>query len=119
MAFCPICRIEFRDKIERCNECGVELVAELPPDVGARLELVEVYESYDQGEAKRIVALVNDQGIAVMMRDNQSSAFPTTVGTTGSKRVLVELGRVGEARGLIEAARMDEVISAEGQFLKS
>jgi hypothetical protein len=29
--FCPKCRAEFREGFSRCNDCGVALVAQLPP----------------------------------------------------------------------------------------
>lgn len=118
MPFCPTCRTEYRAEITDCADCKVALVAELPADVGAQLRLVEFYECYDQGEALRAVALLTDDGIAAMMRDNSSSSFPTTVGTSAARRVLVDTGKVGEARGLLEAARSDEVISTDGRFLK-
>ncbi len=30
--FCPICRVEYRQGFNKCSDCGVELVAELPPE---------------------------------------------------------------------------------------
>ena len=29
--FCPICRVEYLQGFTKCSDCGVELVAELPP----------------------------------------------------------------------------------------
>jgi putative signal transducing protein len=48
--YCPNCRGEFREGITRCPDCGVDLVAELPPPQTEELEWQDtavVYETND------------------------------------------------------------------------
>ena len=49
--FCPNCRVEYREGFERCSDCRVALVEELPEEVEPAphpdLRLVTVWETYD------------------------------------------------------------------------
>lgn len=48
--YCPKCRGEFQERVKRCPDCDVELVAELPPPATDELEwqdTVVVFETND------------------------------------------------------------------------
>ena len=61
--------------------------------------------------------LLEQNNIPSLVRDIRSSAFPTTVGRTGEKRIVVDKAKAEEARALIQEAIDDEAIAASGTFL--
>lgn len=49
MPFCPECRYEYTGDVDRCPDCGKELVAELPPlDEGDETSLEDKYRDWVQ-----------------------------------------------------------------------
>lgn len=65
MPFCPKCRSEFREGFKTCNTChGTPLVAELPPERGAALDLdeAEVEDALPIGFARGGASLVEVDG---------------------------------------------------------
>ena len=63
---CPRCRSEYRDGFVRCDDCDVELVANLPPAPGderSKIQLVDVFETGDPTAMTLLESLLGDAGI--------------------------------------------------------
>jgi hypothetical protein len=62
--FCPQCRTEYREGVVTCRSCGVELVAELPPEPEAEwAEFVTVFETGDAALFGVVKSLFQAEGI--------------------------------------------------------
>lgn len=64
MPYCPSCRYEYNEGIEKCSDCGTELVSEIS-DEDAAEELVPVYFSTDENEVMIVKTILEDAGIPV------------------------------------------------------
>lgn len=106
MPYCPICEAEYRDGVQRCSDCDVDLVAALPEqqpedtDPGA-VELTELANFGTAAEADMIRELLESNGISTVARGETdpigaaSLAEPVTL--------LVERRDLDRARGLYDA----------------
>ncbi len=116
MPFCPTCHAEYHAGTATCAECNVPLVAELA-DPRTETEMADLYVCYDAQQAERMAALLHGEGIAALVRDRSSSAFPTTVGTTAKRVVAVPAERRDHARQVIETAIADGVLPQDGELI--
>jgi hypothetical protein len=114
--YCPECGSEYRAGFDRCYDCDVELVDELPPEPEidhAVPPLVEVF-SASHVEADLVRAALVGHGIeAVMARPDQSSAYPMTVGSMGEGRVLVPEEQGQQALEIIGTLEEEEEVEPE------
>ena len=58
MAWCPKCRTEYQEGIEKCADCGSDLVDELPEEE----EIVAQDANADAEEGEAVERLVNEDG---------------------------------------------------------
>lgn len=69
MPFCPKCRYEFVEGIKTCNECGIDLVDELPEEESEEEEYqgewIKVLNVASNQEAEMIAGLLRTSGIPV------------------------------------------------------
>ena len=126
--YCPNCGAEYRAGFDRCHDCDVELVDELP--VAALPEetsvegwdldsdpprLVEVFAA-SRVEAELVRAALEGHGIpAVLAGEGTAGAYPLTVGALGEGRVLVPEERGQEALeviGTLEEEDEPEILAA-------
>ena len=67
MPFCPKCKSEFVEGIRTCNDCGADLVDELPQEIKKKLEeqikWVKVANVGTTIEAEMVVELLHSAGI--------------------------------------------------------
>jgi hypothetical protein len=119
MPFCPSCEQEYRPDVSVCPGCNVSLVAELDaPRRGSNDDTVDVFVCYDSQLVERVSELLRDAGVGALVRDRTSTAFPTTVGTSGERRIAVPSPQVGAAAAALERAVGDGVITRdEGEIL--
>lgn len=117
MPYCPIHRLEYRAGKTHCTEpgCNALLVDELPKE--EVLEFIDVYECYDLATADMIVTMLRENNIPAAYRDDISTAFPTTMGAEGHKRILAEKSAREQACKLIKQALEDAVIAESGRFI--
>ncbi|MEE8409895.1 MAG: hypothetical protein V3T05_09835 [Myxococcota bacterium] len=116
MPFCETCRAEYELDTATCAECNTTLVDALP-HVEISTDMTDVFECYDAQEAERVAEVLMVEGLAVLVRDRSSSAFPTTVGHTAKQLIAVPAAEQPLARNLIEAAVTDGIISSDGRLL--
>jgi hypothetical protein len=81
MPFCPSCQSEYRPGFTRCKDCDVALVESLPdaePEEGINtaVELVELATFPDAPEAEMICELLEENGIATVLRSDASVVSP-------------------------------------------
>lgn len=66
--YCPKCRSEYREGYTQCDECGVPLVAELPPEPeGKYVEWVTILTTMDDNAILVARSLLEDAGIPVFV----------------------------------------------------
>jgi len=87
MPFCPVCKSEFRAKFERCEECDVALVGELPAPPPAHPEppnpaFRPVYSTTELADAVLLASLLEGHGIDAEVENQRSGlyviGFPTS-----------------------------------------
>lgn len=79
MPFCPACRSEFRPGFERCEECDVALVGELPPESRvsnpAYVPRVTVYQTTHHADALLMRSLLEGNGIPACIENENVSMW--------------------------------------------
>jgi len=73
--FCPHCRSEFVDGVEKCSDCGIALVTEdqlpaEPQNDSEDLDLVNVLDLTDAGLVGLAKSLLDEADIPAMIRGN-------------------------------------------------
>ena len=105
MAFCPVCRNEYEQGIDKCIDCGVNLVESLPPkDVDAvpNAPLVEIYEAAGDKEAFIIKSLLESEGIMCSLSsDIPHTVMPFNIDGLGAVRIAVLEADAERARQII------------------
>lgn len=62
--FCPQCKAEYREGFTTCSDCGVALVAALPPEPEPRfVDFEEILSTYNPGDIAIIKSLLDGEGI--------------------------------------------------------
>ena len=62
--FCPVCKAEYRQGFEMCDDCNVSLVAELPPEPETEfVDYVEVLSTFNPAEIALIKSLLDSEDI--------------------------------------------------------
>jgi len=107
--YCPDCRAEYRDEIESCPDCEVQLVAVLPPE-DPDADLVPVFETADVSLLPVVKSLLASAEIPCVVQGEEAlSVLPVGrwgAGISQSGRGLaatirVEKGRAREAEELL------------------
>jgi hypothetical protein len=107
--YCPECRAEYREGIEVCPDCEVQLVPTLPPEEPAA-ELVPVFETADVSLLPVVKSVLDSAGIpCVVQGDEALGVLPVGrwgAGISQSGRglaatILVDRGRAEEAEELL------------------
>ncbi|MCC5908831.1 MAG: DUF2007 domain-containing protein [Clostridiaceae bacterium] len=78
MAWCPKCRLEYRDGFEKCNDCDIDLVGELensreePIEFDSEVFLTSVSDNIN---SSIIEAKLNDNGIPVLKKYREAGGY--------------------------------------------
>ncbi len=71
--FCPNCLYEYKEGVTKCEDCGADLVKELPPEEEGDLpdiEVAELTEVENDIEAEALRGMLTDVGIHSFLRSN-------------------------------------------------
>jgi hypothetical protein len=118
MAFCPECQYEYREGVQTCPECKVDLVAQLEAgSAPTDLEYAEIYMVSNRMEADVISSLFDENGIAYLIRDLRVFPVLPDFGRRARLRVAVHIDKEAEARKLLGEAREDGALTDQGRFL--
>ncbi len=110
MPFCPECHGEYREGIEVCAECGVDLVAALPeePDVEwDATDWITVEEVGDDATAAIVEGFLLEQGFPVRVLAHRDRELVTTLGELSSIEVQVPVGDLEPALAALDALDAD------------
>ena len=102
MPYCPECRSEYREGFTTCKECGVDLVASLPPERRPEDEhLVELASFQTTAEAGMLQELLEKNGIASVFHG--ASDPITAPAAAGSIELLVDEADLPRAEEICRA----------------
>lgn len=80
MPFCPECQAEYEEGVGTCTDCGVPLVAELPPAVPpdtAEGEPLPFRTFANAAEANMVESLLNENGIRAFVSGGDFTVAPS------------------------------------------
>lgn len=124
--YCPECGAEFREGIERCDDCDVPLTPEPPPEPSHELEFdyVSIHETSDLSVIPVLKSVLEGAGIPYqttgedlmdllpLPAESLRSPFHSSAGEV---QILVPENRADEARELLAtAATVEEDVEGEG-----
>ena len=110
MPYCPVCRMEYRSGVERCPDCDVPLVDELPPEPEPRWDATEwatVEEVGNRATAAILEGFLLEEGFPVRVLDRSDTEFATTLGELAQIEVQVPVDDLDRALAIL--AERDEV----------
>jgi len=116
MPYCPVCRMEYRPGVERCPDCDVPLVDELPPEPELEWDATEwttVEEVGNRATAAIVEGFLLQEGFPVRILDRSDTELATTLGELAQIEVQVPIGDLD--RALTVLARRDETLQEEDQ----
>lgn len=113
MAFCPKCKSEYKEGVQTCFDCKVELVDMLPVEYE---DYVEIYACDNVLEAEHLKAILEDKSINCNLRVVESSPFPTSAGL-GETRLVVLIKDQAKASDIITESIRNNEISDKGTFI--
>ena len=81
MPFCPECEAEYEEGVESCTDCGVPLVAELPPDETPDVadgEPMPLRNFSNAAEANMVANLLEENGIRAYVSGGEFTVAPSS-----------------------------------------
>ncbi|MFQ5512332.1 MAG: DUF2007 domain-containing protein [Candidatus Krumholzibacteriia bacterium] len=106
MPFCPQCRCEYTEETSTCEDCRVDLVAQLPDPTSDETQgaLVEVWYTQGEMEAQLIRSLLESSGINSMFSgESLRLTHGFTVDGLAEVKILVREQDAERAREIISA----------------
>lgn len=84
--FCPQCGIEYLPGVTSCKDCGVALVAALPPEPADPewVELVTVLRTNDEARLTVAKSLLEAEGIRCLLKESGPQGIVDFGGLTGA-----------------------------------
>ena len=107
MPYCPDCRYEYREGVEKCPDCDVELVEALPeePEPESKDPNLVCVASYPhQATAQTARIRLESYGISsALINETVSQVHPGAVFADGGVRVMVRKEDLDKAREALES----------------
>ena len=105
--YCPECRTEFREGIEKCSDCGVSLVDHLEPVDHSHEEMVSVLDAIDTEQLLIAKTVLDGAGIENLVKDRGATAglsFGGAFDPTGQpSHLMVPKSKLADAKALLTA----------------
>jgi len=113
MPYCPKCKFEYHEGVNKCPDCWKRLVPRLPEQEGPKdMELVPVFATYDQGEAAAVKGILEGEGIPVLESTDRISWLAPYTGPMDGLRAKITLSvtkeRADAARNLLREAQLQQ-----------
>ena len=119
MAYCPVCKSEYREGITTCQDCGTSLTP--PPHVSqTNIDdeiFVQVLSTDNREDIITAKQVLDGAHIDSIVRQENGGVFPTHVGFASEIRVSVPAQSLSVAHALLEEAMSDGAISRSGTLL--
>jgi len=103
MPFCPICKYEYREGIEKCPECDAKLVDQLESAEAIYTSLKSAHTANSSVIAGMIQEMLEEKGIASVLSNELASSIIPGLGEIREIKILVPEQRLSEAQELIKA----------------
>ncbi|MBN1474861.1 MAG: DUF2007 domain-containing protein [Syntrophaceae bacterium] len=98
--FCPKCKAEYREGFYKCADCGVDLVADPPPQEELQyVDMVEVFSTYNRGDIAFIKSVLDAEGIHYFFQGEGSAMM---VGAGAYARLLVKADETNRVREILQ-----------------
>ena len=103
--FCPKCRSKYKEGITECPDCGVPLVAELPPEPKAEfVDFEEVLATFNPGDIAIIKSILNGEGLTYFFKGEQFSQVRPLVEPA---RLMVRKEQAQKARAILKDLKLN------------
>ena len=113
--YCPVCETEYQDVSTNCAEDKAKLSNDKPTHPLDEQSFVAFYAATNELEARRIVAILQDENIEGMVRETTNTVFP---GAAGMRfLVFVPANERTASAQLVQQAINDEVLSEAGSYV--
>ena len=95
--YCPKCRTEFRKGFDRCSDCKIPLVAELPPEPPPPpppqyVNFIDLYSPQNEIELSLIKSILDSEGISYFIRNDNFGSLEVGphIGLFNAKMIKVQ-----------------------------
>ena len=110
--FCPKCKAEYRQGFEKCDDCDVALVAELPPEPETEyVDYEEVLTTFNSAEIALMKSLLDSEEIPYFFH---GEAFGQMTGLAVPAKLMVKKEHVETARELLKDLKLSLLSEGEG-----
>jgi hypothetical protein len=106
--YCPKCRTEFRKGFKTCSDCGVPLVAELPPEpppppAPEYVKFVNLYSPKNETELSLIKSILDSEEISYFVRNDNFGSLEVGphIGLYNGKMIQVQDDQYEKAKELL------------------
>lgn len=102
MRYCPDCRAEYEDEVQRCSDCGAGLLPGHAPEEpeGSGWEVVRTLPTDE--EAALVAGFLQSEGIDARIEAINVHPLPETIGDLSGVMVRVEEAKLAEAQQLLD-----------------
>jgi hypothetical protein len=110
--FCPNCKAEYRQGFEKCDDCNVSLVAELPPEPETEyVDYDEVFTTFNSAEIALMKSLLDSEDIPYFFH---GETFVQMTGLAVPAKLMVKKDHVETAKELLKDLKLSLLSEGDG-----